>query len=191
MKDPLAQLRAWTGEDRQHDGRVELEVTLATVDERGDADARVVVVRELSEHGLTFYSDTRARKGVQLLGGGRAAMVAYWPVLNRQVRLRGTVAILPDEVSDAAFASRPRRSQIAYLANRQSQPIIDRSALVAQMEEALRRFEGQELTRPDHWVVWALQPHFVEFWQSGDQNLHDRIAYTRVGDRWEINRLQP
>ncbi|WP_127127316.1 pyridoxal 5'-phosphate synthase [Georgenia sp. SYP-B2076] len=189
--DPLVQLVDWLAEARRARVTDALEVTLATVDERGDADARVVVVREIGDHGLTFYSDTRSRKGVQLATGGRAAMVAYWPGMSRQVRLRGEVMVLPAAVSEAAFASRARGARIGYWANHQSQPIADRGALVAQLEAAVHRFEGRDVPRPDHFVVWALRPDFVEFWQRGDLHLHDRVAYTRVADRWQTERLQP
>lgn len=188
---PVAQLRSWVEDARQAGAADLLEVVLATVDANGDADARVVIVREIGERGLTFYSDTRSRKGVQLRAGGRGAMVAYWPALSRQVRLRGEVELLPDGEIDAAFAARPRRSQLGYWANHQSRPVADRAALVAQLADTERRFEGREIPRPEHFAVWALRPDFVEFWQSGEQYLHDRVAYSRAGDGWEIERLQP
>lgn len=189
--DPVVQLHSWVEDARRVGAADALEAVLATVDANGDPDARVVIVREIGEHGLTFYSDTRSRKAVQLLVGGRGAMVAYWPALGRQVRLRGAIKILPDDVIDAAFAARPRRSQIGYWANHQSSPISDRAALVAQLAKTERRFEGRALPRPEHFAVWALRPDFVEFWQSGEQHLHDRLAYVWTGDRWKIERLQP
>ncbi|MHB1065577.1 MAG: pyridoxamine 5'-phosphate oxidase [Georgenia sp.] len=188
---PLEQVRAWLDDARREGVADHLEVTLATVDDQGHPDARVVVIRDIDERGLTFLSDNRARKGRQLAVQPRAAMSVHWPALKRHVRIRGNVVILPSEVSDNAFHARPRRSQIGYCANRQSEPIADRAALEAQFLATERRFEEVELERPDHWHVYALQPDFVEFWQSGAMNLHDRIAYTRTGEGWRIERLQP
>lgn len=188
---PLEELTAWLDDARRKGVAEHLDVALATVDEQGHPDARVVVVRDIDERGLTFLSDNRSRKGRQLASQPRAAMSAYWPALRRHVRVRGTVALLPAAVSDEVFRSRPRRSQIGYWANRQSEPIADRAALEDQLHATRRRFEDVDLEGPDHWQVYTLQPDFVEFWQSGAMHLHDRIAYTRVGAGWTIERLQP
>lgn len=190
--DPLRALRAWLDEARERGLGEELVVTLATVDETGAPDARIVVVRTADERGLTYYADTRSPKGRHVARDPRATIVVYWPELARQVRIRGEVVIASAAESDAAFASRERRSQIGYWTSEQSAPIADRAALVSRQDTVAARFETEELTRPEHWVVYRLRPHYVEFWQSGERHLHDRIAYTRANDDvWYAERLQP
>lgn len=118
-------------------------------------------------------------------------MAAWWAALGRQVRLRGVVTILPPDESDAAFHSRERRSQIGYWVNEQSAPIRDRAGLEEKLDEVTRDFDGKELTRPEHWVVYSLRPDSIEFWQSGERHLHDRLKYQLIDEEWRVERLQP
>lgn len=189
--DPVVALQRWATEARDARLGDEPVVTLATVDQAGAPDARLVVIRSIDEDGLTFYNDTRSPKGRQLAANPRAAMVAYWEALGRQVRLRGAVTILSPSASDAAFRSRERRSQLGYWANEQSAPIPDRAALEDRLDEVTRRFDTQNLTRPEHWVVYALHPESIEFWQAGARHLHDRLRYRLIGESWHVERLQP
>lgn len=189
--EPITALKRWVVEARDAGLGDEPVVTLSTVDQTGAPDARLVVVREISERGLTFYNDSRSPKGRQLAAEPRAAMVASWMALGRQVRLQGVVTPLPPSVSDAAFASRERRSQIGYWTSEQSSPIRDRAELEKKLDEATHRFEGKDLERPEYWCVYSLAPSAIEFWQSGDRHLHDRIRYTMVDADWQIERLQP
>lgn len=189
--DPIAALQHWIDEARDAQLGDEPVVTLATADHSGAPDARLVVMRSISEDGLTFYNDSRSPKGQQLAEEPRAAMLAYWEALGRQVRVRGKVEVLAPDMSDAAFGSRERRSQIGYWANEQSAPISDRTALEKNFDTVTNRFEGKNLPRPDHWVLCSLRPGSIEFWQSGDRHLHDRIAYTIVNGKWQAERLQP
>lgn len=189
--DPIAALRQWVADARDSRLGDEPVVTLATIDHMGAPDARLVVVRSIGQEGITFYNDARSPKGRQLAKEPRAAMVAYWEALGRQVRVRGNVTILAPGVSDVAFHSRERRSQIGYWVNEQSAPIRDRAALEKNLDDGTRKLNDKELTRPDYWVVYSLRPEFIEFWQAGDRHLHDRIKYTLVNEDWHAERLQP
>lgn len=190
--DPLRALQRWFVDAREQGLGEEFPFTLATVDEAGAPDARPVIVRAVDDEGLTYYADTRSPKGRHVARDPRAAMSYFWPGLKRHVRVRGHVVVAPRPESDAAFASRERRSQIGYWTSHQSRPVADRAALEAQQDATVARFEHEELTRPEHWVVYRLQPDYVEFWQSGERHLHDRIAYTRTGEGgWRAERLQP
>lgn len=189
--DPIAALTQWVNFARESELGDEPVVTLATVDQKGAPDARLVVVRSIGPEGVTFYNDTRSPKGRQLNREPRAAMVAYWEALGRQVRIRGPVTVLAPEVSDAAFKSRERRSKIGYWVNEQSAPISDRAALENKLNEMIRHFEGREPPRPDYWAVHSLHPESIEFWQKGDRHLHDRIEYSLVNGQWQTKRLQP
>jgi len=189
--DPVRALNHWIDEAVSAGGDEAMTFTLATVDDTGAPDARVVIIRTSDDDGLTFYSDTRSAKGAQLSAEPRAALVRYWPALKRQVRVRGKVEVLPSSDIDAAFVSRERRSQLGYWSNEQSAAIADRAALERQLDEVIARFEGQDVPRPEHWVVYRIRPEYIEFWQSGERHLHDRIAFTLRDGSWQSERLQP
>ena len=196
---PLQTVRRWL-DDAVVAGLAEpTAVTLATVDADGCPDARIVLLRGLDDRGAIWYTNRRSAKGRQLGRVPVAAMVAFWPQLERQVRLQGPVAPLSDAESDAYFASRPRGSQLSAWACEQSEPVADRSTLERQVVEVEARFADGEVPRPPHWGGYLLTPEVIELWQGRPSRLHDRLRCTFVaGDRprsdpsgWRIERLQP
>lgn len=176
-----------------------MAVTLATVDGDGRPDARVVLLRGFDERGAVWFTNRRSAKGQQLAGQPTAALVAFWPQLERQLRIHGPVAPLSDAESDAYFASRPRGSQLSAWASAQSEPVADRATLERQVAEVTARFAGREVPRPQHWGGYRLTPHVLEFWQGRASRLHDRIRCTLLPEegpsdaavRWRLERLQP
>ncbi len=196
---PLRVVRAWLDAAIAAELPEPTAVTLATVDADGAPDARVVLLRGLDDRGAVWFSNRRSAKGRQLELLPTAALVAYWPQLERQVRLRGPVAPLSDTESDVYFASRPRGSQVGAWASEQSEPVADRQTLERQVAEVEARFAGREVPRPAHWGGYRLSPHVVEFWQGRASRLHDRIRCTlppgadgaHDGVRWRTERLQP
>lgn len=186
--DPLLTLRRWVadaGLGSQPRG------VLATVDSDGDPDARVVIVRRIDEDGLSFCTDDRSPKARQIAVQPRGAIVIHWPATGRQVRIRGAVELLPAAECDAAFAALPRASQLGFWADPQSAVVADRKTMVRRARETAATVLGDEIRRPPYWVVQRLRPETIEFWQSDDDNLHDRIACTRSGSTWRLERLQP
>jgi len=166
-------------------------IALATVDEAGAPDGRMVLLKGHGLDGFRFFSNFESAKGRQLEEIPRAAIVIYWRELDRQVRARGRVERLPGDASDAYFATRPRDSQLGAWASPQSEPIPEREALDERVRELERRFEGGDIPRPPHWGGYLLVPDTVEFWQGQVGRLHDRFLYTRKGERWRIDRLAP
>lgn len=190
--DPLTWFRAWLDEAIAAGIPEPTAVTLATVGADGTPDARVVLLRGLDERGVTWFTNRRSAKGTQIAATPLAAVVAHWQPLERQVRLRGRVELLPDDESDAYFASRPRDSQLGAWASDQSQPIEDRGAFEAGVAEVETRFAGREVPRPAHWGGYLLRPVAVEFWQGRPARLHDRLRYDLDEDGgWGVTRLQP
>jgi len=188
---PLPTARRWLDEAVAAGLPEPTAVTLATVDEHGVPDARVVLLRGFDDAGLVWFTNRRSAKGRQLAATPQAALVAYWPALERQIRFRGPVAVLDDADSDAYFASRPRGSQLGAWASQQSEPVADRPTLEAQVAAVEDRFADGEVPRPPHWGGYRLTPEVVELWQGRPSRLHDRLRCTRDGGGWRLERLQP
>lgn len=167
-------------------------MTLATADEQGRPSARIVLMKGVDERGFIFFTNYESRKGHELSENPEAALVFYWPELERQVCIAGQVSKLPDEESEAYFQSRPRGSQLAAWASKQSEVVRDRPELEAQWDELEKRFANQEVTRPAYWGGYVLKPGRIEFWQGRPNRLHDRFRYTRQANgQWSIERLSP
>jgi len=189
--DPIAQLILWY-DQAEIDGAVEPNaMVLSTVDAAGTPDSRVVLARGIDENGITFYTNRTSAKGSQLAADSRASAVFPWLQLHRQVRVRGTVSLAPDEVSDAYFASRPRQSQIGAWASPQSRPISDRDELEGLVAEIAARHEGRDIPRPPFWGGYVLSVDEIEFWQGRPSRLHDRFLYAQTNGAWTITRLAP
>jgi pyridoxamine 5'-phosphate oxidase len=167
-------------------------MTLATADKEGRPSARTVLLKGIDERGFVFFTNYDSRKGLQLAENPHAALVFYWPELERQICISGSVRQVSAADSDAYFASRPRGSQIGAWASQQSRPVKDRVALDQQMKAAEARFAGQAVTRPPHWGGYVLEPNRIEFWQGRPNRLHDRFLYSKGPEgQWKVERLSP
>jgi len=167
-------------------------MTLATVNQRGEPSARVVLLKGASERGFIFYTNYNSRKGRELAQNPHAAVVFYWPELERQVCAAGTVSKVSAEESDAYFRSRPRGSWLAAWASNQSEPVPNRATLEERWAMFEKQYPGPDVPRPPHWGGYVLTPERVEFWQGRPNRLHDRFVYTRQTDgTWRVERLCP
>lgn len=195
--DPVEQLLLWYRQAESAGIAEPNAVVISTVDTHGHPDSRMVLARDISARGVTFYTNRESTKGTQLADNANAAGLFPWIALHRQVRIRGRVTWAPDAESDAYFASRPRASQIGAWASPQSQPLANRDALEAQVEAMTNRFQGSDVPRPPHWGGYVLSIDEIEFWQGRPSRLHDRFVYRRVADTdsvnngWNVQRLAP
>jgi len=166
--------------------------TLATADKQGRPSARVVLLKGLDERGFIFYTNYHSRKGRELAENPEAALTFYWPNLERQVCVAGTVRQVAAEESDVYFSSRPRGSRIAAWASDQSGVVENRAELERNWESMENQFHAKDVPRPSHWGGYVLTPFRLEFWQGRPNRLHDRFRYTRQqGGGWTIERLSP
>lgn len=190
--DPVRLLQAWLEDAVRAEALEPNAMVLATVDAAGLPSSRVVLLRGLSAEGLSFFTNYESRKGSEIAGHRHVAALFFWPALERQVRVEGTVSRLPTTESDAYFASRPHASRLAALASPQSQPVAERSVLDARYTELAAMYpEGTEVPRPAHWGGYLVTPRRIEFWQGGSHRLHDRIEFTRAPTGWTKARLAP
>lgn len=189
--DPVAQFRAWIEAAIAAALPEPNAVTVATVDELGRPDARVVLLKGYDERGFVFYTNYESAKGRQLALNTHAAMVFNWLAHERQVRIRGTVAKVGAEETEAYFHSRPKGSQIGAWASPQSTVIYGREPLEEKRAALASAFAKTEVPVPPHWGGFRVAAEEVEFWQGRPSRLHDRFRYRRNGRSWEIDRLAP
>lgn len=192
---PMTTLARWLDEAIA-DGLPEPNaMTLATVDARARADARVVLCKGVDEHGVVFFTNTTSAKGQQLDANPACALVFVWLAHERQVRVRGWAERVADIEADAYFASRPRGSRLGAWASPQSEVIGDRKVLDDRLADAERRFGTDEtdgpVPRPPTWTGYRVVPEEVEFWQGRPSRLHDRLRATRQPEGWRVVRLAP
>lgn len=193
LKDPFGQFKLWLQEAIQAEEAEPTALVLATVNAAGRPSARVVLLKDVSSEGFMFFTNYDSRKGQELAENPFAALTFFWPALERQVRIEGSVVKVAPAISDTYFHSRPKGSQIGAWASPQSAEIGSRDVL----EEADKRISAQfkdtaVIPRPDNWGGYLLQPERLEFWQGRPNRLHDRLVYEQQLDMgWEIKRLAP
>jgi pyridoxamine 5'-phosphate oxidase len=188
--DPVRQFEHWFEEARGAAVELPEAAALATASADGAPSARMVLVKGFDERGFLFHTGYASRKGRELTENPTAALLFYWHVLGRQVRVEGTVDRVGEGESAAYFTTRPLESRLAAWASQQSEPIESREALEARFAEASARF-GRDVPLPPHWGGFRLLPDEYEFWQHRENRLHDRLRYRPTAQGWLIERLAP
>lgn len=190
--EPLRLFAEWLADATAKEPNDPNAVALATVDENGLPNVRMVLLKGYDEAGFVFYTNFESTKGREILGQRKAAMCFHWKSLRRQVRLRGPVEIVGDAEADAYYASRPRGSRIGAWASKQSRPLEGRFALERAVAEYTARYAIGEIPRPPHWSGFRIVPQTIEFWHDRPFRLHDRVVFARREDGgWEKTRLFP
>ena len=188
--DPLVLFEQWQ-QDASAAGLADpTGVVVATVQPDGSIRQRFVLLKGVSEGGFVFFTNYNSDKAAALAQNDRSSMLFPWNELDRQVSVSGKVEKIAESESDAYFAARPRASQIAAWTSEQSQPIASRGVLEAQYQATLEQFDGGDVPRPSHWGGFRLIPERIEFWQGGEDRLHDRFVY-QYANGWSRLRLQP
>jgi len=190
VEDPIAVAQAWLDEARNVAGEPQT-MTLATATPDGKPSARVVLLRGLDDRGLVFFTNRESRKGQELRRNPQAAVVLHWWELGRQLRVEGVVEEVSEEESAAYWKTRPRGSQVAAWASRQSLELADRSELDARVAEARERFADGDVPLPPFWGGYRVVPETIELWTHRDDRLHERVRYERDGAGWRRALLAP
>lgn len=189
--DPMALFEHWLKEAVDTEPNDPTAMALATVDGDGLPDVRMVLMNKRDARGLVFFTNKESAKGQQLLNHPQAALLFHWKSRRRQVRLRGQIEEVSAQESDAYFQSRPRGSQIGAHASAQSRPLASRHALVDKVAMLEKQYGDEDVPRPEYWSGFRLKPQYWEFWQDGQYRLHNRVQFTRTGDSWSRQRLNP
>ena len=189
--DPMVQFHEWFEETLAADLHEPNAMILATATQDGRPSARTVLLKGYDRRGFVFYTNYEGRKAHELEANPACALLFYWGELERQVRIEGHANRLPDEESDAYFASRPRGSRLGAWASQQSRPVEHRSVLEERIRALEAEYESREVPRPPFWGGYRVYPEVVEFWQGRQNRLHDRLVYHRTRGGWKMERLQP
>jgi pyridoxamine 5'-phosphate oxidase len=191
--EPFGLFAQWLADAEKSEVNDPNAVSLATVDEDGLPDVRMVLLKGHDDDGFVFYTNFESAKGREILGSMKAAMCFHWKSLRRQVRVRGPVEIVSDAEADAYYASRPRGSRIGAWASKQSRPLESRFALEKAVAEYTAKYAIGDIPRPDYWSGFRIRPVAIEFWHDRPFRLHDRVRFWREKPEgsWEKTRLYP
>jgi pyridoxamine 5'-phosphate oxidase len=189
--DPLLQFRHWMEEAIQAEALEVNAMCLSTISKDGFPNSRIVLLKELDQ-GFVFFTNYESSKGKELAASPKASLNFFWPEIERQVRVVGTIEKISEKESDTYFLSRPFSSQIGAWASPQSQEISDRTVIEGAQKRLEEEFKVNSIQRPPHWGGYRLIPHRIEFWQGRPSRLHDRICYElEEGTNWKKGRLAP
>lgn len=189
--DPIDQCQIWLDEAIKAQMPDATAMVLSTANKQGQPSARVVLLKGIDDQQFIFYSHYQSHKALDMAENPQVALNFFWPLLERQIIIRGIVAPIAAAQSDAYFASRPRGSQIATYASHQSQAIDSREDLLKLYTVIDQQFAHQAIPRPQNWGGYGVKPTYIEFWQGRENRLHDRIAYSQHHNIWSITRLSP
>ncbi|WP_340647386.1 pyridoxamine 5'-phosphate oxidase [Phenylobacterium sp.] len=189
--DPMALFSAWLAEAVAKEPNDANAMALATADESGLPDVRMVLLKDADERGFVFYSNEQSAKGQEIVANPQAALLFHWKSLRRQVRVRGPVSHVTEAEADAYWATRARPAQIGGWASQQSQALPDRLALEKRIAEYGLKFGLGKVPRPPHWRGFRITPHVIEFWRDRPFRLHERLVFVRDGSGWTTQRLYP
>lgn len=191
LTDPIMMFRQWL-EEAVHSKIAEPNaMSLATVSDDGSPNVRIVLLKGVGDRSIRFFTNYKSKKGQDLVTNPKAAVNFWWPELERQIRIKGSVDKVDRQESDDYFQSRPRESKLGAWASEQSTVVDHRDQLKEAFDAAEERFKDQTVPTPDNWGGYRIKVNEIEFWQGRPGRLHDRILYSYKDGEWNFKRLQP
>jgi len=191
LDSPFDQFKLWMAQAIEADIQDPTAMSVATVSAEGKPWQRMVLLKDFDERGFVFYTNLGSRKAAEIAGNAQVSLHFPWLQLDRQVIVGGRAERLSTVDVMKYFLSRPKGSQLAAWASKQSSRINSRQALETQFEQVKEKFSKGEIPLPDFWGGFRVIPEEIEFWQGGESRLHDRFSFQRNGDDWDIARLSP
>jgi len=191
--DPFVQFSQWMDDAVAQDIMDPTAMSVSTVDAKGQPHSRIVLLKQSNENGFVFYTHYDSHKGHEIEQNPKASLLFFWPQLDRQIRIEGSLQKIDRQQSIDYFHSRPRDSQIAAASSIQSTPVAGRKTLEFNYAIKEQEFEHISIDCPDHWGGYRLVPNHFEFWQGRQNRMHDRFIFTQTTNNqaWSIERLAP
>ncbi len=190
--NPILQFEKWFKEAVDAKVNEPNAMTLSTATKEGKPSARILLLRNFNESGFVFYTNYTSRKGIEIENNPQAALLLFWPELERQIRIEGILEKQSPKDSDIYFNTRPRESKLGAWSSAQSSKIESRKVLDENYKNYSEKFPNENVPRPDFWGGYNLKPNTIEFWQGRPSRMHDRILYSKnKNGSWIIERLAP
>lgn len=191
-KDPLLFFKKWFDQAQSNKTIEEPNAfSLSTICKEGFPKSRIVLLKSFDSEGFVFFTNYNSAKGKDIMSNPKVGISFFWPILERQVIIKGNASKIEDDISDKYFDSRPIGSRLGAMVSQQSQVIIDRSILEEKLEDLKNIHKTNPPKRPKNWGGFKISPISFEFWQGRPNRLHDRINFVRIGNKWSISRLSP
>ena len=192
LNDPLELFKIWLAEAEKKEIRDPTSSSLATANNAGQPNVRMVLLKGLSHKGFVFYTNLNSSKSHDLKTNPKAAMCFHWKSFNRQIRILGSVTQVDAREADLYFNSRPYESKISAWASDQSKPMKQRSELLRKIEDLNEKYKDEKnVPRPPHWSGWCLKPFSIEFWLHQEGRIHERLRYNKIANDWKKEILYP
>jgi len=190
--DPLTVFKQWMSEAEKNEINDPNAVALATVNESNQPDVRIVLLKEFNNNGFIFFTNLNSKKGMDLKQTPKASMCFHWKSLLRQVRVSGSISLIPGKEADKYFNTRPYLSKIGAWSSNQSKPMEKRDEFLKKIDEYKNKYNDQKnIPRPKHWSGFILSPTKIEFWKDVEGRLHQRLEYLKVSNSWKKQILYP
>ena len=192
LDDPLELFKIWMAEAEKKEIRDPTSSSLATANNAGQPNVRMVLLKGLSSKGFVFYTNLNSSKSNELKENSKAAMCFHWKSFNRQIRILGSVTQVDVREADLYFNSRSYESKISAWASDQSKPMKQKSELLKKIEDLNEKYKDEKnVPRPPHWSGWCLKPSSIEFWSHKDNRIHERLRYNKIANDWKKEILYP
>ena len=193
LDDPIQLFKIWMDEAQKSEPNDPNALSLATANKENYPSVRMVLLKGFNQNGFVFYTNLNSQKGNELKENPNAAMCFHWKSLLRQIRIKGKVALVSDEIADQYYNTRGYESRIGAWASKQSQELGNRNELINSIKDYKKKYNDQDnVPRPSHWSGWNLSPSSIEFWLDGDSRIHERLKYTRdKSGNWIKSLLSP